>query len=828
VTVGVRDGALVAAAGRGAVSIDAVRRLTFRAAPFALVAGVVIGLWLASGVGLGEIALFASYQLGFVAGPGWLLYRVLAREQSLARTIVFGWVLGYALEILAFLIASELGARALFPLYPVLAAPLIPFALRRVRVHRADSSSNAFPSSAVWTAAGVGVITLAYLGIVYFARTPLPWDLGRVTYDTDVPFSLGIAAEALHHWPLTDPNVSGLGVHYHIWAHLDLAATSQVTGLALPLILFRLAVFPLVLLFVGELLVAGRVFMGKAIVGAVAAGLLLLVGEVDPEPWYSFPFIGYFFLDVWLSPTFLLGLVFFVAALTLIGERIKSGEAIRPAWREWTLVAILLVACGGAKPPALSVLGGGVLLAGGWLWWERKRPDLNALTAFAAIVAVFVTYYTVTYRHSVFGLGLHPFKSYGDMAWVHDLRSAIGDGAGWPLGVLLGALGLFGPALVGLVALFGLRRKLDAGRVFLLAVLLAGLGAFTLVFQAGNGQVYFSHYGLVGGTLLAAEGLVLLLSRWQLGAVLRSAAAIGFATMAAIVTVVYGIVTKFSLPGPSLPALHTHGALAAGVLASIFLLMWRWSAPSGRRTPLLAASFLAATGLVLLLWRLGWNKDRAHGGYELLASLAALAVLAVLLSRRERRWEAFFAVAVVVIAIGALDIPLDQGPNAIDRLRSGASFHNANETGLTRGLYQGLDWIRQNTSTNAVLAVNNYRERGPSYDGATYFYYSAFSERRVFLEGWLFTVASWNILGENALTSKRVPFPERYRLNEAVFKHADANALRVLVREYGVRYLVADKVQGSFTPAISRLGRVAFDNPAVTVYAVGPARAGNA
>ena len=800
--------------------------MTFRAAPFLLVAAVAGGLWLASGVGIGQIGLFVAYQLGFVAAPGWLLYRVLAREHSLARTIVFGWVLGYALEILAFLIASVLGARGLFTLYPVLAAPLIPFALRRVRARRADRSSDAFPSAAVWTAAGVGVVTLAYLGIVYFARTPLPWDVGRVTYDTDVPFSLGIAAEALHHWPLTDPNVSGLGVHYHIWAHLDLAATSQVTGLALPLILFRLAVFPLTLLFIGELLVAGRVFMGKAIVGAVAAGLLLIVGEVDPEPWYSFPFIGYFFMDVWLSPTFLLGLVFFVAALTLIGERIKSGETIRPAWREWILIVILLVACGGSKPPALSVLGGGVLLAGGWLWWERKRPDLNALTAFGAIVAVFVVYFAVTYRHSAFGLGLHPFKSYGDMAWVHDLRAAIGDGAGWPLGVLLGALGLFGPALIGLVALFGLRRRLDAGRVLLLAVLLAGLGAFSLFFQAGNGQVYFSHYGLVGGTLLAAEGLVLLASRWRRSAVVRSTAAIAFATGAAIVTIVYGIVTKFSVPALSRP--ETHGALAGLVLAGIFVLMWRWSAPSGRRTPLLAVSFMTATGLVLLLWKVGWNKDRVHGGYELLAGLTALAVLAVLLSQRERRWEAFFAVAVVVVAIGALDIPLDQGPNAVDRLRSGAPFHNAYETGLSRGLYQGLSWIRTNTSTDAVLAVNNYRERNAHYYGATYFYYSAFSERRVFLEGWLFTVASWNILGEDALTSKRVPFPERYRLNEAVFKRADPNALNVLVRDYGVRYLVADKVQGTFTPALSRLGRVAFDNPAVTVYAVGPARAGNA
>ena len=37
----------------------------------------------------------------------------------------------------------------------------------------------------------------------------------------------------------------------------------------------------------------------------------------------------------------------------------------------------------------------------------------------------------------------------------------------------------------------------------------------------------------------------------------------------------------------------------------------------------------------------------------------------------------------------------------------------------------------------------------------------------------------------------------------------------------GVRYLVADHVQGRATPALSGLGRVAFANRAVTVYDVG-------
>jgi hypothetical protein len=797
----------------------------FRAAPFVLVVAVAIALWLASGVEMGEIALFGAYQLGFVAAPGWLLYRLLAPGHSLGRTLAFGWVLGYALEILAYLLASELGARGLFPFYPLLAAPLIPWVFRLARARQGEAPSTEFPAAAVWTAAGVGVVTLAYLGIAYFARTPLPWDVGKVTYDADVPFSLSIAAEALHHWPMTDPNVSGQGLHYYVWAHLDLAATSQVTGLGLPLLLFRLTIVPLTLLFIALLLVAGRVFAGRASVGALAAGLLLLVGEVDVEPWHSFPFGGYFFTSLWLSPTFLLGLVFFAAAITLIGERLKSGEAIRPAWRMWLLIVILLVACAGSKLPTLAVLAGGLLLTGGWVWWHRRYVDRNVVTAFAAGVLVFALYYVLAYRHSSFGLEVHPFRAFGEMGWVRDLRLAIGDGAGWPLGVVMGALALFGAPLVGLIALFGLRRRhLPEGRVFLLGLLVAGLGGLVLLFQAGNAEFYFSQYGIVGGALLAAEGLLLLASRWPRAAVVRATAAIAVATAAAIVMVVYGTVTHFTVPGPLPAALHVHGALMIGVLLGIFVLMWRWSAPSGRRTPALAAGFFGATGVVLLLWRLGWNPDRVNGGYELVAALMVLTMLAAAFTRRAQRWEAFSAVAVTALAIGALDLPLDEGPNAVDRLRSGGAFSDVYETGLSRQLYEGLTWIRRNTSTDAVLAVNNYRERRPGYTGATYFYYGAFSERRVFLEGWLFTGASQSIVGDDVPRSEVRPFAGRLRLNEAVFKRADADALNVLVRDYGVRYLVADKLQGTFTPALARLGRIAYTNPAVAVYAVGPAR----
>ena len=788
-----------------------------RIAPFAMVLATAVGIWLATGVGGRDVILFLCYQVGFVVAPGFLVFRALLPEESFTRSIVFGWAVGYALEIGMYALAAASSVRGLYVCYPLLAAPLIPLVVRRWRA--SDETTDPTASRALWTAAAVGVVTLGYLGLSYFARTPLPWDVAKVTYDTDVPFSLSLAAEALHHWPMTDPNVSGSPFHYYVAAHLDLAATSDVTGIPLPVSLFRLAVVPMSLLVIAQFVIAGRAFVGRLSAGALAAGLFLLVGEVDPEPWFSFPFLGLVFEDVWLSPTFLVGLVFFLGAVTLIGERITSAAAVRAGTRHWLVVAVFLVACAAAKPSALAVLLGGLALM--LVWWSVSRRRLNANAAFATglTASIALVFYLGAYSNSNFGLGLHPFRAFEAMSWANDVRDRLGDTAGWPLAVVAGALGLFGPQLAGLMLVR--RRNLDEGRSFLLAMLAVGLAGFVLFHQSGNSQVYFSHYGLVGGTLLAAEGLLALGAAFPARRSVLAAAVMSLATATAIAFVVYGVVVHFSPPGPSLPALHARGALAMGLLMAMFLAVWLWGLPE-RRSLLFAACFVGSTAIVLASWRAGWMTYRPNDGLVVIAALVAITGIAVLLTRGRRRREFMLALLVVVITVGAVDVPLDHAPNAIDRARAGLPVSNAGATGMSRELNDGLAWIRDHTSPDAVLAVNNFKEAYGRSRKATYFYYAAFAERRVFLEGWLYSAQSWNVLGENAVNERRSPFPRRLRLNRAVFERADPRALRVLVREYGVRYLVDDKLQGRATPEVRALGRLVYDNEAVAVYAVGP------
>ena len=167
----------------------------------------------------------------------------------------------------------------------------------------------------------------------------------------------------------------------------------------------------------------------------LAAGAVLLVGEVDVEPIYSFPFMGLFFTDLWVSPTFLIGLVFFVPAITMLAEAISGDHDDRWDRRRSVLFALLLVGCGIAKATILPVLIGGLVVTIAIGWWSTRRVTRNAALALAVTTAVFLAYHVAIYRHAAVGLGVDPFGGFGDMALVTELRASIGDALGWPLGV---------------------------------------------------------------------------------------------------------------------------------------------------------------------------------------------------------------------------------------------------------------------------------------------------------------------------------------------------------------------------------------------------------
>jgi hypothetical protein len=173
------------------------------------------------------------------------------------------------------------------------------------------------------------------------------------------------------------------------------------------------------------------------------------------------------------------------------------------------------------------------------------------------------------------------------------------------------------------------------------------------------------------------------------------------------------------------------------------------------------------------------------------------------------------------VLAGALAKPLQVVSPAVARLADGTPLYSNTGHALTSGLLTGLVWIRTHTPTSAVIAVNNYGEGSTRSKVPNYYYYSAFTERRVFLEGWIYAQRSSDLGEAQVARGRKKPFPDRELLNYATFQRADGAALRTLAEQYGVRYLVVDRVHNDrFSPRLARLARPVFANRDVAIYRV--------
>jgi hypothetical protein len=697
---------------------------------------------LATGVGVGDLAVFIAYQLGFVVVPGCLTYMALARlRPGPLRLWAIGSAVGYVLAVLAFALTAALHVRWALWAYPPLTVAAAVLAIRR----RALTTEAEPPlrGAAAWSLAGVCVLTILYVSFAYFATAPLPDQVSSVAYLPDLVFHLGVAADALHHWPIADPKIAGVALPYHTFVHMSLAETTQITGIPVATVMLRLYLLPLIVLVIGQLCVAGRAIGGRAVVGVVAAALFLLVGQLGLDRRDPLLFYNTVFFSLYSSPPYLLGLALFVPALLVLWERLAD-HARDP--RGWLLLALLLVGCAGAKASILPVLLGGLVLYG---LWHRTRRVAVALGLTALVFAVT---YLVMYRGESGGLTFNPPGSIRSMAPISFAEPTVAGALGHPLfwiaATIVGLVGFCAAPLAGAPA--ALRER---GSGLLLGVLVASLVPFIAYSHIGGSQNFFAYYGLCAAAILSARGLLAL-----------------------------------------------------------------WDGRRGRPLALAAAAWVALLLALALIPLAGASPPSRGTLYALWIVVPAAAVAVLLVLALRRRVPVVMAVGAIVLW-GALDTPLHVGSFVIGQLEGGNRLYATDGPqafGLTKPLFQALRWVRDHTPTATVLAVNN-QFAATGRRSPIYYYYSAFDERRSFLEGWYDSIPGAR-LGAAAATV--TPFPDRLSLNDAVFLHADQVALRTMERGYGVRYLFVDRLHGPDDPRLASLGRVVFANAAAVVYRV--------
>jgi hypothetical protein len=697
------------------------------------VVAAAVGTWLVSGVGLVDVGLFVGYQLAWVVLPGLALHRLLDPDARGLERVAVGWALGYAVSIAAFHLTAALGVRELYFAVPLLALPLV---RRRPRLGAAE-----VPAGAVVGLGVVACLAIVFQALSFVPLTPLPGTTSAA-YPPDPMFHLSVAAEARHHFPVTDPKVSGTPLPYHLFAHYDMAAVNQVTGIDLPVAVFRLVFVPLVALAV---LVVGLLAAQAGAVRAgipLAAALFLFTGEIDLQPDSLFPFWGGTFFGLTFSPSFLLSIPIFGALLLVVRRVVETRSRDRGLW---VLCGMLAWALGGAKAGSLAVLIGGCLLFALARFIrdrvvERAALAVAALGAAIAGVQVFVLYGGAgSGGVQVRFLGAVRSASAVD-ALVHWL-AILG-----PLGTLLAwAIGLF--AMLA-APLFAAALAPRGARVWMLyaAISAAGLVAFLTLTHPGSSQLHLMQLGLMTVAALGGAGFERLLASRGMRRVLL---AVGSVWVAALVGVAY-LPSWYDDVGP-------HGLRYGGLFA-------------------LGAVVIACANRLRIARR------------TLLVSMAVLAA--------------------------AVNVPLDTIAPLASAHRAGGSLSAGDD--VTPALHAGLAWIRGHTAKDDVIAVNNQNTNRGRFDN---FVYSAITERRVFLEGWLYSIPSLRGSYSDAARGRRTPFSSRQGLNDAVFG-GDAGAAETLTRRYGVRYLVVDKLHGTGAKRARRLGRLVYSNPAVDVVAL--------
>jgi hypothetical protein len=313
--------------------------------------------------------------------------------------------------------------------------------------------------------------------------------------------------------------------------------------------------------------------------------------------------------------------------------------------------------------------------------------------------------------------------------------------------------------LAGLLYLVRRRHRRELAELALpICMFTTGLLIVSVVHHSSYSELYFQDTGYMAGCIVAAQGLRL---AWLDlgGSVLSSRRALGLAFAAWLAALILVVkLTENSVATPRATFLR-YGAIAAASIG--FVVAWGFGQALRRRP----ASGVAALALI--------------------PALAASALTSPLL---------VYPTARTVLA----GKPLVTG-----------------RTVLVPGLVTALNWLRDQTSVETVFAVNNHWIDAARTYGKFY-YYTAFSERQAFIEAY-----NPYPVPPGAGTPAGANFIYRQQLNDAVFDHADADALRIMETRYGVRFLLIDRTLGPYDLAVLGLGRVVLSNQDADVIAVG-------
>ncbi|GGO65587.1 hypothetical protein [Nonomuraea cavernae] len=719
---------------------------------------VAVVLWF-YGVSVGDMAAFGAYVVLCLAGPGLLLVRALYGDRrTLAEELALGVALGYAIEVLVYIIVRALDLPLLVVAWPI--AVYVAFlASPRLRRHWKGGARPAAPIWWSWSLAAIVCYLVAWSARAYYSFGPLSWP-ALAGYPDDAPFHLALIGELKQHMPPMTPMVAGEPLSYHWFVYAHYAAASWISGVEPLVLLFRLGMLPVLAAFVVLVALLGRQVMESWRGALIATCATVLLGApllyLGSSGVFTF---GGMHDAAWGSPTFAFGALLFVPVVLLVNDLLRLG---RWGGGVWLLLAIFLVVVMGAKATHLPMLTVGLLAVIAVKVVRRRRPPWAAVVTLAMTAGCLFFAQYVLYGGQRQGTIVAPL-SYLRTVW-QDLTGLPIESVP-PLASLLGVLTIYLLSwAVTWCPVLGLlsrpRSLLRADVVLMLGISAAGLGAILVLDHPGRSQLYFLWGTYPYLAIIAVHGLIVILRR---GRVSRRA------TLCAVGA---GVVCAYAIP----------------VLCGV-------------RTPLDP----------------GQADSVLYRPHVALAVVVALAVLVLVVLKPGRRgW------ALLLTALAAIGLPAAHHARVLSFAYGGGGQAASAEPGVAvpQGALAAARWLRANSAEDTLVATNVHCRWGFENPCDTrQFWMSALTERRFLIEGWAFTSTNadrW----QPGLPVMSLPFWDRARFeaNEAAFAAPSTGAVQRLRERYGVGWLFVDGTRPGVSPDLADFARLRFRSGDFAVY----------
>lgn len=675
--------------------------------------------------------------------PGTLAWRAVRPPRGwLLEDLVAGLGVGAALAVAGQALAGSLQL-ALMAWVPAGVVTVIVLAVPSVR--RRALSATTTPVPWWWGPAVSAALVPLLLSLQRFYRgAALGWEEGFRRLSTDWQFHLSIVGQLAHRGPGAIPFVEGEPLSYHWFSHAWVAQVGTTSGIPLDAALFRVGPPVLALGLVLAVAIVAVRLSGRPWAGPVAALVAVSSGDVNVFGGLTVFTGGVLTTHGALSLQFASFL-----AVVLVGLLSARWTGSSHPWSA-ALVVLLAMATAGGKGSALPLVLAGLALAfavslfARWPSWRAIGTDLGLVTA--SFVGVFLVVFGVSTRTE-----LDPTQALSEAGISAYLLKPIEEpGLGL---VVLGALlvvASVGARAAGLLAgmtLPDVRR--DPMAVVLLGSTVVATLAVVVLTTRGKSQYYFLRNAIPLMAIGTSMGLI----------ALRRALARGF--------------LRSSLIGA-----------AAGMVALVAV--ERLFPAVRQATPgLLDTTLLRTASVVLVIGAAAWIAARGDVGGRVPAGAVAAATAALALAVTPTLWS-------------QMTSGLPEGPPAVaptDRFAVSADQMEA------------ARWLRDHSDVDDLVATNRHCT-SPTWVNcdSRRFAVSAYTERRVLLEGYAYT-RGW--VQQPGGTYKPFWDEELQAVNDGFFESPSPEAARDLAQR-GVQWAFVDKTT-NWDPGVTDVAEPVYE-----------------